>query len=256
MSTSLCCEPIGIVHSPFRERAEAPRQPAAARDVEGTIELFPGRHFEHGLMDLSSWEYIWVLFWFHLNVGWRPKVHPPRSSRRRGVFATRSPHRPNPIGMSVVRLLHVEGLRLEVAGVDMLDQTPVLDIKPYVTYTDAVVAKGGWLARQDPEPPHAVEFTANARLALQFLKDGFGVELESALRRTLELGPEPQPYRRIKRRGDGFVLAVKEWRAHFQVEGRTVTVQRIESGFSPRALATDSSPALDVHRAFVGRTSA
>jgi len=253
MTTPLSCEPIGIVHSPFRERADAPRQPAAARTVEGRIELFAGRNFEHALMDLSSWRYIWVLFWFHLNDGWRPKVQPPRSSRRRGVFATRSPHRPNPIGMSVLRLERVEGLNLHVRGVDMLDQTPVLDLKPYVTYTDAIDDDGGWLADRDPQTPFSVEFTPEAYRALVFLRDEWGVDLEEAVKQKLELGPEPHPYRRIRPLDEGFVLAVKEWRALFQVREKTVTVQRIESGFRPKALKDPSNPALEVHRAFVGR---
>src|SRR5690606_8897037 len=102
-----------------------PHQPSAAREVEGSIELYPGHHFEHGLVDLATWSHIWVLFWFHQNAGWRPKVLPPRSLRRRGVFATRAPHRPNPIGLSCVRLMNVQDLTLHVRGVDMLDGTPV-----------------------------------------------------------------------------------------------------------------------------------
>jgi tRNA-Thr(GGU) m(6)t(6)A37 methyltransferase TsaA len=253
MTTTLSCEPIGIVHTPFRERAEAPRQPAAARTVAGRIELYSGRNFEHALVDISSWRYLWVLFWFHLNEGWRPKVQPPRSARRRGVFATRSPHRPNPIGMSVLLLERVDGLNLHVLGVDMLDQTPVLDLKPYVTYTDAVVDDGGWLAEHDPKAPFLVEFTPEAQRALTFLRDAWGVDLEGMVQQTLQLGPEPHPYRRIKALGDGFVLAVKEWRAHFEVREKTVIVRRIQSGFRPSALLDEAKTALDVHRAFVAR---
>ncbi len=124
--------PIGVVHTPFADRASAPRQPAAAVGTEGTIELLPGRHFEHALSDLEGWERIWVVFLFHLNEGFRPKVLPPRSTKRRGVFSTRSPHRPNPLGISVVRLVSVTGLTVRVLDVDMIDQSPVLDLKPYL----------------------------------------------------------------------------------------------------------------------------
>ena len=90
-----------------------------------------------------------MLFWFDRNEGWRPKVLPPRSrSGRKGVFATRSPHRPNPLGLSAVRLERVDGLTLHVSDVDMLDGTPVLDIKPYVAYTDAIADAGQRLARE------------------------------------------------------------------------------------------------------------
>src|SRR6202042_3087805 len=107
-------------------------------EAEGTIVLEAGRDFEHALSDFAEWDYLWVLYWFHLNDGWRPKVLPPRSKVRRGVFSTRSPHRPSPIGMSVVKLVRVEGLTVHVRGVDMIDGTPVLDIKPYVPSADAI----------------------------------------------------------------------------------------------------------------------
>src|SRR5262244_267842 len=124
MPSSLTLVPIGVARTPFTERVAAPRQPYAAPSVPGTIELLPDRHFEDALSDLEGWDYLWVIFWFHLNRGWRPKVLPPRSEKkRRGVFATRSPHRPNPIGLSVVKLERIEGLRLHVRNVDMVDGT-------------------------------------------------------------------------------------------------------------------------------------
>ncbi len=140
-------EPIGFVRAPLESKAEAARQPAAATGTHGRIELLAGHNFEHALDDLAGWEYIWVIFHFHLNEGWRPKVLPPRSTTgRKGVFATRSPHRPNALGLSAVRLERIDGLTLHLGEHDMLDGTPVLDIKPYVAYTDAhPQARSGWL---------------------------------------------------------------------------------------------------------------
>ena len=130
---TLTLAPIGVVRTAHAERAEAPRQPAAAAGSAGTIELRPGRHFEDALADLAGFDRIWVIFWFDRNPGWRPKVLPPRSTTgRKGVFATRSPHRPNPLGLSVLRLERIEGLTLHVRDLDLLDGTPVLDIKPYI----------------------------------------------------------------------------------------------------------------------------
>jgi tRNA-Thr(GGU) m(6)t(6)A37 methyltransferase TsaA len=127
---SFVVRPIGLVRSPFAEKAEAPRQAVAegAAGVAGRIEMFP--EHEHALDDLDGFDRIWVLFWFHEAHGSRAKVLPPRSNRKRGVFATRSPHRPNPIGMSAVRLERVDGLVLHVRDLDLIDGTPVLDIKP------------------------------------------------------------------------------------------------------------------------------
>lgn len=257
----LVCRPIGIVHSPFREKREAPRQPVAAAETRGTIELYPDSGFEHALSDLEGWSHLWVIFWFHLNEGFRPKVLPPRSARRRGVFATRSPHRPNPIGISAVKLERVNGLVLEVSGLDMLDETPVLDLKPYVAYTDAVSDAGsGWLTGAlDPAARFDVEWSDAARSELAFLSDGFGIELETPIRDVLALGPQAHPYRRIRRErspgahGEAFVLAVKEWRARFTVDGSRIKVERLRTGYRPREIVENLDPALDVHRAFVER---
>ena len=249
----LVCRPIGFVRSPFRERAEAPRQASAARDARGTIELLPGRDFEHALSDLELWPYLWVIFWFHLNEGWRPKVLPPRSAKRRGVFATRAPYRPNPLGLSVVKLEKVEGLVLHVSALDMLDATPVLDLKPYVPYADALTdAQGGWLETGlDPQPGFEVEIAETAARELAYLRDSWHIELESSIRRVLALGPQQHAYRRIRRVGDEFVLAVKDFRARFTVDGQRIVVHAITSGYRPRELATNPAPELDAHRAFV-----
>lgn len=139
--------PIGVVHSPYKERHGTPRQshlqaaPAEYRPAIAQIELFAEMVPAIALKDLDGFEYIWVITWLHLNDSWNPTVLLPRGPRvRRGTLATRAPHRPNPIGLSALKLLKVEGLWLQVEGIDLLDQTPVLDIKPYVSYCDAFPA--------------------------------------------------------------------------------------------------------------------
>ncbi|NER81063.1 MAG: tRNA (N6-threonylcarbamoyladenosine(37)-N6)-methyltransferase TrmO [Leptolyngbya sp. SIO1D8] len=137
-------KPIGIVRSPYTERHGTPRQSqlsATPEDYEpaiARIELFPEVIPPEALKDLAGFEYLWVIAWLHLNKHWNPTVIPPRGPKiRRGTLATRAPHRPNPIGLSATRLLKVEGLTLHVSGIDLLDQTPVLDIKPYIPYCEA-----------------------------------------------------------------------------------------------------------------------
>ena len=131
----------------WESKVEAPRQPAAARAHAGVIELFADRNLEHAIHDIAGWERLWVIFWFDRNAGWRPKVLPPRSTTgRKGVLSTRSPHRPNALGLSALRLERVEGLKLHVLDVDLLDGTPIFDIKPYVAYTDAYPGHGQRLA--------------------------------------------------------------------------------------------------------------
>jgi tRNA-Thr(GGU) m(6)t(6)A37 methyltransferase TsaA len=251
----LVLRPIGFARTPFSDRASAPRQPAVAQGVRGTIELLPSSKFEHALEDLDSWDHIWIIFWFHLNEGWRPKVLPPRSKKRRGVFATRSPYRPNPIGLSVVELEAVEGLTLKIRNVDLLDGTPVLDIKPYVPFADAIAsAKTGWLDARDPGPKFDVDWGPLASEQARWLQETHEIELVERVTRTLSIGPEPHPYRRIRRQKVGYRLAVKEWRVEFRVDGRSVTVDAIATGYRARDLeASSGGPELAVHRAFVAR---
>jgi tRNA-Thr(GGU) m(6)t(6)A37 methyltransferase TsaA len=250
----LVVRPIGFVRSPFTEKMSAPRQPYAAEGVRGTIELLPSTEFEHALSDLDEWDHIWVIFWFHLNEGWRPKVLPPRSKKRRGLFSTRSPHRPNPLGLSVLKLDAVEGLTLHVRNLDLLDGTPVLDIKPYVPFADAIPsASSGWFDPRDPAPAFAVEWEPLATEQADWLRKMHAIQLVEPVTRTLALGPEPHPYRRIKRRGSGYRLAHKDWRIDFRVDGRAVTVEALATGYKPRELAESPDPAVAAHRAFVAR---
>ena len=259
----LVLEPIGFVRSSLVTKVEAARQPRAAQGAAARIELLPGRNFEHALEDLSRWQWIWVLFWFHHNAGWRPKVLPPRSSTgRKGVFATRSPHRPNPIGMSVVRLQKVDGLHLHVLDADMLDGTPVLDLKPYVAYTDSHPDAGnGWLddaepvagASQpaDPVNAYAITFAPLAAMQARWIEARTGLAIEERIRSTLTLGPQPHPYRRIRRLDAGLQLAVKEWRIRFTVEAREVHVIEIVSGFRASQLAAEThDETLRAHQEF------
>lgn len=264
----LVLEPIGIVRTSLATKVEAARQPRAAQGARARIELFSGRNFEHALEDLPRWQLIWVIFWFHHNPGWRPKVLPPRStSGRKGVFATRSPHRPNPLGLSVVRLERVEGLNIHILDADILDGTPVLDIKPYVTYTDSHPDAGnGWLddvetsrdsiRPADPVSAYEVTFAPLAAEQASWIEMRTGLGIEARIRSTLALGPEPHPYRRIHRLEDGMQLAVKEWRARFNVEGREVRVNALVSGFRESQLALDSDDdVLRAHREFRERWS-
>ena len=255
---TLTLTPIGVLRCAQAERVDAPRQPAAATSLSGTIELLPGHHYEHALEDLAGWERIWVIFWLHRNSGWRPKVLPPRSdSGRKGVFATRSPHRPNPLGLSALRLERIDGLTLHVRDVDLLDGTQILDIKPYVAYTDAYAdAHSGWLTpTADPTPEWQVVFSVCAQSQLRWLALRSALPLRERVLATLTLGPQPHPYRRIKQRPDGLMqLAIKDWRVMFTVQDRQITVQSLHSGYQAAQLASARSGADDgreIHREFV-----
>jgi tRNA-Thr(GGU) m(6)t(6)A37 methyltransferase TsaA len=136
--------PIGVIHTPFKSLKGMPIQPAAASSVRGTVNVFP--EYAEGLRDLDGFSHVMLLYHFHRAAQARLVVTPFMDSRPRGVFATRAPARPNPIGLSVVRLLKIEGHTLHVENIDILDGTPLLDVKPYVPEFDHHPAdRVGWL---------------------------------------------------------------------------------------------------------------
>jgi tRNA-Thr(GGU) m(6)t(6)A37 methyltransferase TsaA len=152
--------PIAFVRSPYTRRIDAPHQSTVVEgtetghSAEATIEFVTGFP-EEAFRDLSGFQRIWLVFVFHRSEGWKPQVKPPRGGPRRGVLATRSPHRPNAIGLSAVELLGVENRSLRVRGLDLLDGTPILDIKPYVPYADAFPdSSAGWVDDVDAVHGH------------------------------------------------------------------------------------------------------
>lgn len=139
-------KPIGIIHSPFKEPHGTPIQPAGAKDSEGTVEIFP--EYAKGLKDIEGFSHIILIYHFHLSKEFFLEVKPYMDDQLRGVFATRAPARPNPIGISIVRLLRREGEKLFIRDVDIVDDTPLLDIKPYVPEFDTrEIEKIGWLEK-------------------------------------------------------------------------------------------------------------
>jgi len=137
--------PIGVISSPFKENVGIPRQSAGARDIKGTIEIFD--EFLEGLKDLDGFSHIVVIFHLHRVKNPSLKAHPPWDGKEHGVFATRSPYRPNPIGVSVIRLERIERNVLQISGIDMADGTPVLDIKPYIPDLNPTEdVRIGWLS--------------------------------------------------------------------------------------------------------------
>lgn len=153
-------QPVATIHTPFKEKFAIPRQPMLAPAARGTIELLPPFDQPDALAGLEKSSHLWIIFLFHEALpdpdqAPRLKVRPPRlgGNEKAGVFATRSSHRPNGIGQSVVRVEGIQGIRIEVSGVDLLDGTPVIDIKPYIPYADCLPSATSAMA---PEPPPAL----------------------------------------------------------------------------------------------------
>jgi len=136
--------PIGVIHTPFKDTAGVPIQPRAAKGIKGSIEILPD--YAEGLKDLDGFSHIILLYHLHLSKGFSLKVTPFLDNTLRGLFATRAPKRPNPIGLSVVRLIEIKGNVLRIEEIDVVDGTPLLDIKPYIPEFDKKKTfRIGWL---------------------------------------------------------------------------------------------------------------
>jgi tRNA-Thr(GGU) m(6)t(6)A37 methyltransferase TsaA len=140
-------QPIGYVRSPYADTGEVPKGLGAKHEAEGILEIRP--ELESGLTDIEGFSHLYVIWTFDRSQGFELVGQPPTDDRPHGVFATRSPRRPNPLGLTVVELLSREGARLRVRGVDMLDGTPILDIKPYLSNIPNERLRRGWLAEAE-----------------------------------------------------------------------------------------------------------
>jgi tRNA-Thr(GGU) m(6)t(6)A37 methyltransferase TsaA len=145
--TTFAMKPIGVVRSPYTETAQIPKGRGAEHHAEGVLDILP--EYEQGLMDVEGLSHLYVLWVFDRAEGGSLVATPPSDNKPHGVFATRSPQRPNPIGLTVVTLVRREGHRLVVRGVDMLDGTPILDIKPYLSSVPEGDLRRGWLDAAD-----------------------------------------------------------------------------------------------------------
>lgn len=196
---SISFQPIGEIRTPFTDRFGIPRQPGLSSQAEGIIELYPDSRWIQACQQLDGFSHLWIVFVFHSRGSktWKPSIRPPRLGGRKkiGVLASRSPHRPNPIGLSAVELVRVEGLdtyspKIYVKGVDLLDGTPILDIKPYLDYCDRIEnSRSGWAS----EPIHKfpVEFSEAAKnyLAENFDEEKYRDYLLSVISDVLSLDP-------------------------------------------------------------------
>lgn len=255
--TTLSFTPIGYFRAAEEERYEVPRQSGLMEGRSGVIELIPGHNFEQALDDLDGFDRIWILYSFHRNHTWKPKVLPPRGHVKRGVFATRSPHRPNPIGMSSFELVSINGRFLHVRNHDLLDGTPILDIKPYVVYADAFPnASQGWLDELSDEGTYDISWSPVAKEKLAYLQDNWQLNLEAAVQHRLTISPHPYPNARICQiDSDTHELAYKSWRIRYHIDDNShrIRVNDILSGYSPEALSSnvDRWGDLHIHREFI-----
>lgn len=220
----------------FREKFGTPRQSLMVADARGTLKLREDPGFELALQQLDTFSHLWILFVFHqhLEKPWHPVIRPPREDGppKVGVFASRSPHRPNPLGISIVKLEKIDlkapgGIEIHVSGVDLLDDTPVLDIKPYLPYADSVPdADAGWARHEIPR--YAVSFSAASRQSIARQADF--PRLQQLIEQTLSWDPRPTSQKKARpitdpaSEGCVFRFRIADWDVEWQVRERAILV--------------------------------
>lgn len=249
--------PIGIFRSSAVYKAQAPRQGVFEESRIGTISLASGLHFEQALRDLDGFERIWLIYQFDRNQDWRPTTRPPvppAHADRVGVFASRSPYRPNPIGLSCVKLLTIQGLELTVEEADLLDNTPILDIKPYVPAFDSFPeARAGWLEHQIRDA-YTLKASAHFTSQAQWVLSSAGLDLLAFAQVQLAINPMDQSRKRVTGTASDAVLAHRTWRIQFSVDTqlKTISLHSLFSGYTEKDLQDSADPYSDkaIHRLF------
>ncbi len=224
--------PIAVVETPYKEKFAVPRQPRLVPSATARIKLLGELNCEEAIRGIEQFSHIWLLFMFdqNLKAGWKPTVRPPRlgGNERVGVLASRSTFRPNGIGMSAVELKDItkEGdqIYLEVGSIDLVDQTPIVDIKPYIPYSDSIKSANGGYAVSEPEQID-VKFTDQALTSLKNSPDW--QTKQAVIHEVLAQDPRPA-YKKNKPDSKGYAVNLYNLNVKFTVTGNLVTVTTIE----------------------------
>ena len=229
-------------------------------EIKIKIKFEKGFNFESALEGIEEMERLWVIFAFHRAKNWKPKVTPPRGGVKRGLFATRTPHRPNAIGFSAVKLKRVEGLKLYIEDHDLLDGTPVLDIKPYLHYVDSFPdASCGWLENVAVPQVYEIELSEQVRQQFNWLLLQGGPDLLALSSVNLRINPRPAAGNRISELSpESYEMAVKTWRLQYTLNGNKLLVCKLTGGYDAATLAGEKTSRWDdveLHRHFIARFS-
>jgi tRNA-Thr(GGU) m(6)t(6)A37 methyltransferase TsaA len=234
-------EPIGLCRSPYTDKFGIPRQPRLVTDAEARIELLPPYDREEAFDGLEGFSHVWLLFVFHqdcLQASWRAQVRPPRLGGRDkvGVFASRAPYRPNPIGISAVAQHGLERqgkqLMLRVAGADLLDGTPILDIKPYVPYADAIPDAEGGFANARPQARFQVNFSELTQRQIAEQDADGRRRLRELIEQVIAQDPRPGYMDRYPERRE-FALQLYDLEIQWRIDAERALVTSVRPMLSP-----------------------
>lgn len=228
----ICFSPIGFIETPFREKFAVPRQSGIVSAAKGTVILQGDAANPLCVEQLDGFSHLWLIWVFNaVSQGeWQPRVRPPRlgGNKRVGVFSSRSPFRPNPIGLSVVRLESIDvnhgSARLHVSGVDMISGTPIVDIKPYIAYSDAVPQARSGFANEPPQTMLDVVFSELAEEQLSQLENS--EDIRRLIIGILEIDPRPA-YRRQEKGGE-YGIGLYNFDLRCRVEDGKVKVMQLD----------------------------
>ena len=235
LNTASQYPPIGYMKTSFKEKFGVPRQSLMIPAALGILKLNPDPQYKDALKTLEEFSHVWIVFVFHqhLDQVWRPMITPPRidAPGKVGVFASRSPHRPNPIGLSAVKLEKIDwnapgGIEIHFSGVDLMDETPVLDIKPYLPFVDCIPeAVGGWTETKIPK--YEVIFSTESAA---FLKDHSDLPL---IQQMLALDPRPTSQKKTFRiedpsnEGKPFAFRIFDFDVKWEIRNFGIYVVRV-----------------------------
>ncbi|KNC88710.1 tRNA (N6-threonylcarbamoyladenosine(37)-N6)-methyltransferase TrmO [Trabulsiella odontotermitis] len=225
---------IGVIHSPYKEKFAVPRQPGLVKSQGGELHLLPPYNQAEAVRGLEGFSHLWVLFVFHqtMDGGWRPTVRPPRlgGNARMGVFATRSTFRPNPIGMSLVELKGIhcqkDQVILQLGSLDLVDGTPVVDIKPYLPFAEALPDATASYAQQAPQAEMSVSFTEDVEAQLQQLEKRYP-QLKTFICDVLAQDPRPA-YRKEEESGKTYAVWLLDFNVRWRVNHQGFEVFALE----------------------------
>lgn len=228
-------EQIGVIRSPYKEKFAVPRQPGLVKHGGGELHLLPPYNQPDAVRGLEAFSHLWVLFVFHQTMegGWRPTVRPPRlgGNARMGVFATRSTFRPNPVGMSLVELKAIycekDRVILQLGSLDLVDGTPVVDIKPYLPFAEALPQAQASYAQQPPTADIAVTFTADVESQLIQLESRYP-QIKTFLREVLAQDPRPA-YKKGEEQGKTYAVWLLDFNVRWRVTADGFEVFALEA---------------------------
>ncbi|MFT5559378.1 MAG: tRNA-Thr(GGU) m(6)t(6)A37 methyltransferase TsaA [Psychromonas sp.] len=235
MGNSLVFDSIATIHSPYKEKFAVPRQPGLVPSAKAELEILPPYDDINAFLGLQEFSHLWLVFIFHKNRNqekWSPTVRPPRlgGNKRLGVFATRSPCRPNPVGLSLVEFHGIKQVNgkifLMLSNIDLVEGTPIIDIKPYIPYADSKPKAVAGFAQQQPESLMQVEFSTQAQKAINLFKDDYP-EMQQLIIEVLQQDPRPA-YKKKKEDLKIYAVHLLDFNISWMNAGSITTVVDVE----------------------------